>query len=137
VSSVLELSIRPKLIRRLFSKSHTPDGGTRASCRRVCEKDFVARRCDLELGSALGLPSPHRSDGRSLPVAKRAMPAPLFATRAAVPQGASGLYEQTRDRIEITGVAIEQGAVMGIDDLYVLTPAARVQAVGMGDEANR
>ena len=65
------------------------------------------------------------------------MPAPLFATGAPIPQGASGLYEQTRDRIEITGLAIEQGAVVGIHDLYVLTAAARVQAVGMGDEANR
>lgn len=72
-----------------------------------------------------------------LPVAERAVPAPLFATGAEIPQGASSLDEQTGDRVEITGVAVEQGAMMSIHDSHVLTAAAGVQAVGMGDEPNR
>ena len=72
-----------------------------------------------------------------LPVAKRTVPAPLFAARAPIPQGASGLHVQTRGRIKVTGVAVEQGAVMSIHDSHVLTTSARVQTVGMGDEPNR
>jgi hypothetical protein len=65
------------------------------------------------------------------------VPAPLFATGAAIPQGASSLHEQTGGWIEVTGVAGEEGVVMGIHGGDVLAATSRVQPVGVGDEAKR
>jgi hypothetical protein len=71
----------------------------------------------------------------SSPADEWAVPAPLFATAAPIPQCTSGLDTQAGRRVEITSLATEQGSVMGVHHLHVVR-STNVQSIRMRGQHN-